>query len=54
MEGFLMKRGKEDNRYQLRKFVLNESEDTLKWAENLMNFVKVGVELFLKTKCFVW
>ncbi|XP_061715352.1 arf-GAP with dual PH domain-containing protein 1-like [Cydia pomonella] len=31
MEGFLMKRGKEDNRYQLRKFVLNESEDTLKY-----------------------
>ncbi|XP_073947473.1 arf-GAP with dual PH domain-containing protein 1-like isoform X2 [Choristoneura fumiferana] len=31
MEGFLMKRGKEDNRYQLRKFILNESEDTLKY-----------------------
>ncbi|XP_052741683.1 arf-GAP with dual PH domain-containing protein 1 isoform X2 [Bicyclus anynana] len=31
MEGFLMKRGKEDSRYQLRKFVLNENEDTLKY-----------------------
>ncbi|CAG9561033.1 unnamed protein product [Danaus chrysippus] len=31
MVGFLMKRGKEDSRYQLRKFVLNESEDTLKY-----------------------
>lgn len=30
MEGFLMKRGKEDSRYQLRKFVLSENEDTLK------------------------
>lgn len=30
MVGFLMKRGKEDSRYQLRKFVLNENEDTLK------------------------
>lgn len=30
MEGFLMKRGKEDSRYQRRKFVLNENEDTLK------------------------
>ncbi|XP_041987457.1 arf-GAP with dual PH domain-containing protein 1-like isoform X2 [Aricia agestis] len=31
MEGFLMKRGKEDSRYQLRKFVLNENDDTLKY-----------------------
>ncbi|XP_013140177.1 PREDICTED: arf-GAP with dual PH domain-containing protein 1-like isoform X2 [Papilio polytes] len=31
MEGFLMKRGKEDSRYQRRKFVLNENEDTLKY-----------------------
>lgn len=31
MVGFLMKRGKEDSRYQLRKFVLNENEDTLKY-----------------------
>ncbi|XP_031768591.1 arf-GAP with dual PH domain-containing protein 1-like isoform X1 [Galleria mellonella] len=31
MEGFLMKRGKEDSRYQLRKFVLNENEDSLKY-----------------------
>ncbi|CAH0729580.1 unnamed protein product, partial [Brenthis ino] len=31
MEGFLMKRGKEDSKYQLRKFVLNENEDTLKY-----------------------
>uniref|UniRef100_A0A2A4JKR7 Arf-GAP domain-containing protein n=1 Tax=Heliothis virescens TaxID=7102 RepID=A0A2A4JKR7_HELVI len=31
MEGFLMKRGKEDSRYQLRKFVLSENEDTLKY-----------------------
>ncbi|XP_013190812.1 arf-GAP with dual PH domain-containing protein 1 [Amyelois transitella] len=31
MEGFLMKRGKEDSRYQLRKFVLSETEDTLKY-----------------------
>ncbi|XP_050672117.1 arf-GAP with dual PH domain-containing protein 1-like isoform X2 [Leptidea sinapis] len=31
MEGFLMKRGKEDSRYQLRKFILNENEDTLKY-----------------------
>ncbi|CAH2039803.1 unnamed protein product, partial [Iphiclides podalirius] len=32
MEGFLMKRGKEDSRYQRRKFVLNENEDTLNLA----------------------
>ncbi|XP_065160209.1 arf-GAP with dual PH domain-containing protein 1-like isoform X2 [Atheta coriaria] len=31
MEGFLMKRGKEDSRFQNRKFVLNESENTLKY-----------------------
>ncbi|XP_014204117.1 arf-GAP with dual PH domain-containing protein 1-like [Copidosoma floridanum] len=31
MEGFLMKRGKEDARYQPRKFVLKESENTLKY-----------------------
>ncbi|CAB3259683.1 unnamed protein product [Arctia plantaginis] len=31
MEGFLMKRGKEDSRYQLRKFILSENEDTLKY-----------------------
>lgn len=31
MEGFLMKRGKEDSRYQPRKFVLNEAEDTLRY-----------------------
>lgn len=31
MEGFLMKRGKEDSRYQLRKFVMSETEDTLKY-----------------------
>ncbi|XP_053606448.1 arf-GAP with dual PH domain-containing protein 1-like isoform X2 [Plodia interpunctella] len=31
MEGFLMKRGKEDSRYQQRKFVLSETEDTLKY-----------------------
>lgn len=31
MEGFLMKKGKEDHRYQLRKFVLSESDDTLKY-----------------------
>ncbi|XP_055702264.1 arf-GAP with dual PH domain-containing protein 1-like isoform X1 [Phlebotomus papatasi] len=31
MEGFLMKRGKEDSRYQPRKFVLCETDDTLKY-----------------------
>ncbi|XP_014226143.1 arf-GAP with dual PH domain-containing protein 1-like [Trichogramma pretiosum] len=31
MEGFLMKRGKEDPKYQPRKFVLNEADDTLKY-----------------------
>ncbi|XP_018333820.1 arf-GAP with dual PH domain-containing protein 1 isoform X2 [Agrilus planipennis] len=31
MVGFLMKRGKEDRHYQSRKFILNESEDTLKY-----------------------
>ncbi|XP_077278910.1 arf-GAP with dual PH domain-containing protein 1 [Temnothorax americanus] len=31
MEGFLMKRGKEDSRYHPRKFVLCEAEDTLKY-----------------------
>lgn len=31
MEGFLMKRGKEDSKYQLRKFILSENEDTLKY-----------------------
>lgn len=30
-EGFLMKRGKEDSRYQPRKFVLSEVDDTLKY-----------------------
>lgn len=31
MEGFLMKKGKEDHRYQLRKFILSESDDSLKY-----------------------
>lgn len=31
MQGFLMKRGKEENKYQLRKFVLCEADDTLKY-----------------------
>lgn len=31
MEGFLMKRGKEDSRYQLRKFILSEADDTLRY-----------------------
>lgn len=31
MEGYLMKRGKEDSKYQPRKFVLSEAEDTLKY-----------------------
>ncbi|XP_063976521.1 arf-GAP with dual PH domain-containing protein 1-like isoform X2 [Diachasmimorpha longicaudata] len=31
MEGFLMKRGKEDARYQPRKFILSEADDTLKY-----------------------
>lgn len=31
MEGFLMKKGKEDHRYQLRKFILSETDDTLKY-----------------------
>ncbi|KAL3285099.1 hypothetical protein HHI36_019223 [Cryptolaemus montrouzieri] len=31
MQGFLMKRGKEDSRYQLRKFILSEADDTLKY-----------------------
>ncbi|XP_017776171.1 PREDICTED: arf-GAP with dual PH domain-containing protein 1-like isoform X2 [Nicrophorus vespilloides] len=31
MQGFLMKRGKEDSRYHPRKFVLSESDDTLKY-----------------------
>ncbi len=31
MEGFLMKKGKEDSRYQPRKFVLSETDDTLKY-----------------------
>jgi len=31
MEGFLMKRGKEDPRYYPRKFTLSEAEDTLKY-----------------------
>lgn len=31
MEGFLMKRGKEDSRYQPRKFVLSETDDTLRY-----------------------
>lgn len=31
MEGFLWKRGKEDGRFQQRKFVLNEAEGTLKY-----------------------
>jgi Arf-GAP with dual PH domain-containing protein len=31
MEGFLMKRGKEDNKYHPRKFVLSETEDIFKY-----------------------
>lgn len=31
MEGYLMKRGKEDSKYQPRKFILSEAEDTLKY-----------------------
>jgi Arf-GAP with dual PH domain-containing protein len=31
MEGYLMKRGKEDNKYHPRKFVLNEADDTLRY-----------------------
>jgi len=31
MEGYLMKRGKEDNRYHPRKFILNEADDTLRY-----------------------
>nr|CAI5864454.1 unnamed protein product [Callosobruchus analis] len=31
MQGFLMKRGKEDSKYQARKFVLSETDDTLKY-----------------------
>nr|CAD7592195.1 unnamed protein product [Timema genevievae] len=31
MEGFLMKRGKDDSRYHARKFILSEAEDTLKY-----------------------
>lgn len=31
MEGFLMKKGKEDSRYQSRKFILSEADDTLKY-----------------------
>lgn len=31
MEGYLMKRGKEDRKYQPRKFVLSEADDTLKY-----------------------
>lgn len=31
MQGFLMKRAKEDNRYHPRKFILSETDDTLKY-----------------------
>lgn len=31
MEGYLMKRGKEDSKYQPRKFVLSEADDILKY-----------------------
>lgn len=31
MQGFLMKRGKEDSKFYPRKFILTESEDTLKY-----------------------
>lgn len=31
MENYLMKRGKEDNKYHPRKFVLNEADDTLRY-----------------------
>lgn len=31
MEGFLMKRGKEDSKYHPRKFVLSEADDILKY-----------------------
>ncbi|CAG9860608.1 unnamed protein product [Phyllotreta striolata] len=31
MQGFLMKRGKEDSKYQARKFILSEADDTLKY-----------------------
>lgn len=31
MQGFLMKRGKEDSRYHPRRFVLSEADDTLRY-----------------------
>lgn len=31
MENYLMKKGKEDNKYHPRKFVLNENDDTLRY-----------------------
>jgi hypothetical protein len=31
MEGYLWKRGREDGKFQLRKFVLSETEGSLKY-----------------------
>ncbi|CAH0761052.1 unnamed protein product [Diatraea saccharalis] len=52
MEGFLMKRGKEDSRYQLRKFVLNENDDTLKYHVRENKEPKGILKLSELTVCF--
>lgn len=41
MEGFLMKRGKEDPKYYPRKFMLSEVDDTLKYyVDEVIDHVK--------------
>lgn len=60
MEGFLMKRGKEDSRYHPRKFVLCEAEDTLKYhvKENKVGWVLDNSSLdcffFYRMSCTVY
>ncbi|XP_049862590.1 piggyBac transposable element-derived protein 2-like isoform X3 [Schistocerca gregaria] len=42
MEGYLMKRGKDDNRYHPRKFILSEAEDTLRYHVKEADAVRSG------------
>ena len=47
MEGFLMKRGKEDSKYLPRKFVLREADDTLKYYIKEVCYLKESITVNL-------
>lgn len=46
LEGFLHKRGKEDGKFNLRRFVLNQSEGTLKYYVKHVSQCKLHVVIF--------